>query len=240
MKTMNILLAIFLTTVLSGFSRNDTKSGYDREVDFAKFKTFDWVSKPLYSEENPSAENTFLENRIKRAVQEKLTTLGYEKLTASNPDFLIDYHFEVSDKLYSTSDGYGNGENGASVNGYGSHGYSRYGFGRYGYGRYGYGRYGHGGFYGYSGSRPERLKTGEYRQVTLILDLVDPSSDQLIWRGIYVGAVKEWEISERKIRDAVNRIFRKFPNKQTKTTQNSWVWDRDNLIFRSRVNKNGR
>ena len=242
MKTTKIFLAILLTAVLSGFSHDDIRSGYDREINFAELKTFGWVSvrRPLYSEANPSTENTLLENRIKRAVQEKLTTLGYEKLTASNPDFLIAYHIEVVNKLYLTYDGYGNGKNGASVHGYGSHRYRKYGLGRYGYGRYGYGRYGHGGFYGYSGSRPERLKTGEYKQVTLILEFVDPDSDQLIWRGRYVGAVMDWEISERKIRDAVNRIFRKFPGNRTETTENRWVWDRDNLIFKPVVNKNER
>ena len=51
----------------------------------------------------------------------------------------------------------------------------------------------------------------QYTEGTLILDFIDPGSDQLVWRGWYSDAVGEGEISEKKINTAVKHILEKFP-----------------------------
>ena len=42
MKTMKIFLGVGLIMALAGCSSRFVKSDYDREVNFAKYKTFDW------------------------------------------------------------------------------------------------------------------------------------------------------------------------------------------------------
>ncbi len=55
-----------------------------------------------------------------------------------------------------------------------------------------------------------------YRQGTLVIDIVDPKSNELLWRGSASGAVSNPSDQEiaRKIREAVYLIFESFPPDQ--------------------------
>ena len=73
---------------------------------------------------------------------------------------------------------------------------------------YGYGRYGR-PMGGYSETR-----VSEYTQGTLIIDIVDAASNELVWRGSTEGRVREKktpEEREKRIRDAVAAILAEFP-----------------------------
>jgi len=135
---------------------------------------------------------------LKKAVEAELVAKNLSK-QANSPDFLIAYSVAVEDKVDVRSDrfGYGYGY------GYGyRHGY--YGFGyrsRYhGFG-YGSGYYGNGGLYGY-----------QFKEATLILDFIDPESNELLWRGIYIDEIDDSGIiKEEQINEAVEQILEKFP-----------------------------
>jgi len=87
----------------------------------------------------------------------------------------------------------------AMVTGYGHH--------RYGYrSRY----YGVGGF---------------YAKVTLVLDFVDPVSNNVIWRGLYKDEIDESGIlimTEDKITKAVKKILKEFPPDKMTITDRSF------------------
>lgn len=56
-----------------------------------------------------------------------------------------------------------------------------------------------------------------YDEGTLVLDIVDPKSRTLLWRGVGRGAVAPRptpDERDEKIRDAVNRILKEFPPKK--------------------------
>jgi hypothetical protein len=58
------------------------------------------------------------------------------------------------------------------------------------------------------------VSTIHYQEGTLILDFVDPKTDNLIWRGVGKKVVSETttpEKSDREINDAVEKILKKFP-----------------------------
>ena len=100
----------------------------------------------------------------------------------------------------------------AMVTGY-SH---RYGYGGYGHG-YGHHRYGYRSRY-YGGSRL-------YAEVTLVLDFVDPESNNVIWRGLYKDEIDESGIlimTEDKITKAVKKILKEFPPDQMTITDRSF------------------
>jgi hypothetical protein len=77
----------------------------------------------------------------------------------------------------------------------------------YGYGPYGGWGYGGGGTDVYS-----------YQEGTLIVDLVDAQSKQLVWRGTAQGVLSETtpspEQMQKKIDDVVGRMFEKYPPKK--------------------------
>jgi len=73
---------------------------------------------------------------------------------------------------------------------------------------YGYGRYGR-----YSNIGTTTTVT-EYQEGTLLIDVIDPASKQMIWRGSGQARVREWstpEEREKRINQAVTEILAKFP-----------------------------
>ena len=73
---------------------------------------------------------------------------------------------------------------------------------------YGYGR----GRYGARGSSQTTVK--EYEEGTLLIDLIDPASKQLVWRGAGQARIRRSttpEQSEERVRQAVAMILAEFP-----------------------------
>jgi hypothetical protein len=149
---------------------------FDPDYDLWTFKTFDWGQKVNIEEgKNPFHYNELNDKRIKSAVQEQLTSRGYQ-LTEAHPDLILHYHIIVNDKSILVTEPYG---------------------------------------YNYS-SYWRRMETNiySYREGTLILDLMDSKTNNLIWRGWAISLLnssyKPDEI-EKLIKTVVARIFKKFP-----------------------------
>ena len=73
----------------------------------------------------------------------------------------------------------------------------------------GYGR----GWYG-GGLATSQTIVREYDEGTLLIDLVDPASRQLVWRGTGVSRVRDAKSPEQReeiVRDTVSRILESFP-----------------------------
>ena len=151
-------------------------SDRDPDFDLSRYSTFDWGQKVKIEEsKNPLHYNELNDKRIKSAVQQQMTSHGYE-LTSENPDLIFHYHIIVGDRSVVTPDPYG-----------------------YRYGPYWM-----------------RMQTDvyAYREGTLILDLMDRKTNNLVWRGWAVSAIDEIdpEKMDELIKTAVARIFRKYPN----------------------------
>ena len=202
MKNTKLVLGLVLVTGLISCSGRLVRSDYDREINFARLETFDWKSESEYSPSKGLAKNSLFEKRLRKAVEAELVAKNLSK-QANSPDFLIAYSVEVEDKVDVRSDrfGYGYGYGHGYRHGYYGFGYrSRY----YGFG-YGSGYYGNGGLYGY-----------QYKEATLILDFIDPASNELLWRGVYIDEIDDSGImTEDKIHEAVKHILEKFPPKNS-------------------------
>lgn len=212
-----IISEIFLMAVITGCSTVLVQSDYDREINFTNFHTFDWTTQSENTGSNADQRITLFERRLKKSVDKELTANGFQKQTAERPDFLIAYSIRVEDQVNVLSSGYGYGYGGYSYRGYG-HGYygHRYGYGGYGHG-YGHHRYGYRSrYYGVGGF---------YAKVTLVLDFVDPVSNNVIWRGLYKDEIDESGIlimTEDKITKAVKKILKEFPPDKMTITDRSF------------------
>lgn len=81
----------------------------------------------------------------------------------------------------------------------------------YGYGYGGYGRWGYGGTGG--------VDVRQYDEGTLIIDIIDMSKKELVWRGSGTGVISQSpSVEERteKINNAVTEILGQFPPTKTK------------------------
>ena len=75
----------------------------------------------------------------------------------------------------------------------------------YGYGRW---RYGWG---------TTTATVSEFDVGTLVIDLVDNETDQLVWRGVATETISSKpEKNEKRFRSAIGKLFKKYPPKQKK------------------------
>ena len=159
-------------------------SDYDPGVDFAAVKTYAWHVDPTPNPPGAPMADDLLMQRVVRAVDDRLAAKGLRLVSRQDADVLVTYYVSIEQKLRVDTFDYG------------------YGYGWYG----GYGR-GTAGVY-----RDTRVE--QYEEGTLLLDLIDPESMQLIWRGSATGRIRNDstpEQREQRVREAVDAILARFP-----------------------------
>jgi hypothetical protein len=189
----SLALYLFLFSFL--FSSCVATSGIDHtssisssEGNLTKRTTYAWYqAKPSATANYMKGYGPELHNNLLRAVEEELERKGYSK-TTTNPDMLMAYDVSVSvpdamDKpeLYGPGFGYSY----AYMAGY----------------RYSYG----------NSEMPGYRAVDLFKQGTLIMDVIDPKSKQLLWRGWTEGAVKNPEAGYSKVRSLVQEITKRMP-----------------------------
>ncbi len=102
-----ICMALLLTIAGSAFSQ-DVRYNFDKDTDFSKFKTYEWV---LIKGATPVDDLT--DKQIKEAVDAQLATKGLTKVEGVDGNLLIGYQAAVGSQQqftsYSTGWGYGPG-----------------------------------------------------------------------------------------------------------------------------------
>jgi hypothetical protein len=130
---------------------------WNKDYDFSHVKTYAWQdpTAPSLAQSNP-----FMHKFIQDEIEKRLTAAGLTKAAAgATPDVWVTYHGAVQNNVELHSDSFG------------------YGFGGYGMG--GWGMYG----YGMAGPVSTTTRVVEYKEGTLIVDIVDPMKKELVWRG---------------------------------------------------------
>jgi hypothetical protein len=127
---------------------------WNSQYDFAAVETFGWQDTPETSLEGV---NPFMHSLIKNTIEAELATSGLTEVD-SNPDVYVNYHASTMTEVQLRSDSYG------------------YGFGAYGMGTWGY--------YGMStGPVSTTTRVIEYEKGTLVVDIWDVATKELVWRG---------------------------------------------------------
>jgi hypothetical protein len=101
MRAVNALLVLFfIGFTVSCASIYGVQHDYDKQVDFANLRTYDWMSVP-----EKAGINSLVVQRVKNAVNAELQAKGI-MMTSNNPDFLIAQHLGKKDKVQVTDWGY--------------------------------------------------------------------------------------------------------------------------------------
>ena len=130
---------------------------WDESYDFSTIKTFQWQD---HSGESLKQSRPVSAHPLMNAIEYQLTANGLTEVD-SNPDVFVNYTGSTQRDVRLDSDSYG------------------YGFGGYGYS---WGRYG----YGYAapiGPVSTSTRVVEIERGTLVVDIWDASSKELVWRG---------------------------------------------------------
>jgi hypothetical protein len=171
-----MLVVLFISGLSACTSYDYYVAGLNR-TNLSRYRTFAWMP-PARNHNNNASGNMAADAKIKDAATMALQAKGLT-LDQRNPDLIVSYSSVVGKgtRTYYYPEYYGGGF------------YPGFGFGL-GYGGWGgwyrpyYYAYGAPFMYGGTGVSQENYKEG-----TLIIDLIDRRSKQIVWRGFGVGEV---------------------------------------------------
>jgi hypothetical protein len=162
---------------------------FDRDADFTKYKSYAYQVCHL-------VENPLVDKRIVKELESRMAMEGLI-LAQANPDLNVTYHSSTSEEFAVDTNNWGYG--------FGSGWYWGHGGGYSGYG---------GGYLGHGAGGPISSTTTvrKYTRGTLVVDIWDARTKQLIWRGTATNTVSENpQKNENNLKKAMDKMFRKYP-----------------------------
>ncbi len=185
-KKIALLLAIIF---IGGCSAVRVSQDFDTTTDFQRYRTFDWAPGPAPKSKDILMDSQFMDRRVRRAVEQTLTTKGLSQTPGEQPDLYVTYHIVVRPRIEIDS--------------------FNTGFGGYGY------RYPYWGYpYPFWGGIDYRTYVTQYDEGTLIIDFTDAGSSLLIWRGIGTRRVNQQSNPEKTtaaVNETVAEILAQYP-----------------------------
>jgi len=172
---------------------------YDRNTDFTTYRTYEWLPGPQERTGDSRLDNSDVDMRIRIAVGGQLRLKGYTSPATGKPDFYVAYHVGLNDLVPDMSSQYY------------SPGMSGIPFTRSADSRYA------GGHAPTSTPASPASLSG-----TLLVDVVDVSSNILVWRATADGTVDPGLTSEQRderIRTIVHEMFTHFPPQRVKSAR---------------------
>lgn len=186
MKVLRVTVAgalvLFAITAVFGMS---VKSDYEKTYDFSRLRTY--AFKTDRNSNDPLNTNTIEAQRIQSALAAQLDANGFSQ-APQDPDFIVAFYATTKQKTSIQSTGFG------------GFGYGR-GFG-WGYGIPGAGRW-------RWGFGPD-IWTTNYTQGCVMADVIDPKTNELVWRGVVSDTVNGIGQSEKQSNQAAKDLVENF------------------------------
>ena len=167
---------------------------YKHDYDFSRIKTFSFLSTTDHAS-GPSSKAFISDmqvNRINDALIDAMEVKGYKYVDdAFQADVLLSWHLYAQDKqdvrTYNTGPTYG---------------------GYYG----GYRGYNRAAYYNCWNCGGTEVRVRNYTQGTYIVDVIDPTMNQSVWRAVIQSKIKEDSISDQQeVNEAAARVMGSFP-----------------------------
>ena len=192
LPTRHALATIFLLIFFSTgcIPTRSVQSTYDPTANFSTFQTFTWYPAEVPAPKQGSGGalySTLLDQRIKEAIASELVKNGITPDTEA-PGLLVAYDIAIgaTQEVANNTD-------------------LPPGFG------YGYG-YWYGYRYRYSGAGIQNFNNiNSYPKGSIVIDLIDPDTNQVIWRGTFNAEIDPIVTDLDKINRAVATIMAQFP-----------------------------
>ena len=199
MRTRVYLVFLLFAQVLAACSSEiSVGSNFDPDIDFDSYSSYRWHEGNEFNRMSLQyLSDELLDQRIRSSVDRELRSKGFYKQESGPVDFLVNYSVTTADSLnienYNRYAGYAPGWT-----------YSNRSSGLYGSG---------GSGIRYSEVISERT-ISQYSQGTLVLDILLPESELLIWRGIAESEIEQsMSRSDREqlVREATSLMLQYFP-----------------------------
>jgi hypothetical protein len=181
-----ILLGALVIAVSTAFAHK-IRVDFDHDTHFSCYKTYRWVEPAYSGPEQVQFPNQLMQERVTVFIDEALAARGLKRVTKGG-DLLISYRINVTEQPVLSTFYSGAGPGWAS--GWGS---------GWGWG-WGWG----------SGVATTTLQT--YYEGTLVINMMDPKDNQLVFQGTSTQAVSSRpQKNTKKLAKAVNEVFERFP-----------------------------
>ncbi|WP_028117529.1 DUF4136 domain-containing protein [Ferrimonas senticii] len=181
---MKTWFVALLALILAGCASIDTDVDYNTDANFSDYRSWAWL--PVSAEQGaPYQQDGLNDQRIRRAIASELLGKGLIETSADNADLLVNYVTSVETKI--------------DVDTF--------------YSSFGYHPYYYRNPFLYGGVSTE-TRVREYQQGTLMVDLIDPTDRNLLWRGSASGTVKQRQTPAERteaVKQAVNAILAQYP-----------------------------
>jgi len=197
---LTTIAGMFVLVLLVGCSGIRVSTDYDPTINFLGLRSYAWLPDATEETGDYRLDNAIVAKRVRGAAERQLKIAGFEKVDLESASFLVAYHVALTEKLdISTFDNY----------------YGYYGYGPYwgGYPGYGVG-YGPGYGYGLGGYYAPDVYSRYYEEGTVVLDILDPKTRDLIWRGSAKSEVNPKSTPQERdaaMNEAFRRILERFP-----------------------------
>lgn len=183
MKTKHTLLILITFLFSVQINAQKVTIDFDKEADFSQFKTFTFLG---WQKDSDQLLNDLDKERMRKAFANEFNSREMKK-TGDDSDLAIALYLVLEHKTSTTA-------------------YTNY------YGGGGYGRYRRGGWGWGSGYANTTYSEDDYIKGTLVMDVYDNKTNQLIWQGVVSGTVKENpKKREKSIPKSVKKLMKKFP-----------------------------
>jgi len=186
MKVLKLGIAVFFIVFAAGCATVSVDADYDTKSNFSNLKTYSWVQATQPATGDARIDNSLLDSRVRSAVDQSLKARGYVKTSEVNPDFLVGYLAGIEEKTDVTT--INRPSTAGMMGGYYSSAYFAY-------------------------SNSETFVT-QYQEGSLLIDIVNPKTKELMWRGTGKATVLENakpEKREKRISEGVAKILAQFP-----------------------------
>ena len=162
MNGKSLAAALVLSTFAFSAQAQKPQIQWNSKYAFDGVETFAWQDTPETSLEG---RNPFMHSLIKNTIEAELATSGLTEVEA-NPDVWVNYHASTTTETQLRTDSYG---------------YSMGGYGMAGWGYYGMA----------AGPVSSTTRVVEYTKGTLVVDIWDAASKELVWRGMMTDTLPD-------------------------------------------------
>jgi hypothetical protein len=178
MNAKSLAAALVLSTIALSAQAQKPQIQWNNAYDFGAVQTFAWQST---AETSLEGKNPFMHSLIKNTIEAELATSGLTEVD-TDPDVWVNYHASTTTEQQLRSDSYG------------------YSFG--GYGMAGWGYYGMA-----AGPVSTTTRVVEYQKGTLVVDIWDAASKELVWRGQVTDTLPDnVQKAEKLVVRAINKM----------------------------------
>ena len=174
--------------LVCGCAHPRIESDYDTDFDFSRLRTFTWLEPPVTSEPRESPADDLIDPFAKNSILDKRVRQAVERELLARgyrpaPDGRSEFELQYHVII----------KDRMKVRSYSS--------GYYGYRSY---PYGYGGTWG-------DVSSYHYKESTLIIDIIDASTQRLAWRGWAVGVARRGYYTDEKVGTVVKAVLERFP-----------------------------